>query len=82
MTNDRPVECRTDNRELAERVGEIEKKLVQLIDGAANRNEKLDELVNIMGSGKLAIRFLFWLGSGVVFLITAWDWMAAHLPRQ
>ena len=37
------------------------------------------EFWNRDGSGKLAVRILFWLGSGVVFMITAWQWVSDHI---
>ena len=79
MTNDRPVERRADNRELSERVAKIEKTLSEMADCASGRERKLDDLLVMVGSGKLAVRILFWLGSGVVFLITAWEWVADHI---
>lgn len=74
-----PVERRVDNRELSGRVAKIEKTLLDMADCAAKREQKLDELLIMVGSGKMAVRILFWLGSGVVFLITAWQWIADHI---
>ena len=79
MTNDRPIERRADNRELSERVAKIEKTLSEMADSASSRERKLDDLLVMVGSGKLAVRILFWLGSGVVFIITAWQWIADHI---
>lgn len=77
--DERQFERRADNRELAERVAKIEKTLLEMADGASCRERKLDDLLIMVGSGKMAVRVLFWLGSGVVFLITAWQWIADHI---
>ena len=76
MTDERQIERRSDNRELAARVAKIETTLTEMAACAERRERKQDELLLMVGSGKMAVRILFWLGSAVVFLITVWQWLA------
>lgn len=82
MTDERQIERRSDNRELAARVAKLESKmettLAEMAACAARREHKQDELLLMVGSGKMAVRILFWLGSAVVFLITVWQWLAQN----